>query len=142
MPEQALDKAFEVVVVGSGGQLDQCLQAAQPGGLSVAYIDRSGIDLTDFSSEGQLLAQMQPQVIINATAYTSVDKAEIEIDLAFQVNVMEVEHLSAACANFGMVLAHPLGVYSVSKLVGEQGNLATANLKASIVRASCLVALQ
>ena len=177
MPELLIDKdndnehenlGVDCLVLGAG-QLGQCLRAAQPTAYEIHYCDRAALDITDSAQVTAMLQQLQPQVVINATAYTAVDKAETEIGQAFQVNAMAVQHLAAACASVGAVLihistdfvfggqddsarvksrqprpwrptdqAHPMGVYGASKLVGEQAILATANLKAYIIRTSWL----
>ena len=155
------------------GQLGQCLRAAQPAtgaaAAAVVYLGHADLDITDYPAVVAKIQQLQPQVLINATAYTAVDQAETDIDLAYKVNAFAVEHLARACAEQGTALlhvstdfvfggqddsavdhrrqhkpwlptdqTHPMGVYGASKLVGEQAILATANLRACIVRTSWL----
>ena len=160
------------LVLGTG-QLGQCLRSAQPASGPAAghvvYLGRAQLDITDYAAVVETLQQLQPQVLINATAYTAVDQAETQIDVAYKVNAFAVEHLARACAEQGTALihvstdfvfggqddsavdhrrehkpwlpsdkTHPMGVYGASKLVGEQAILATANLRAYIVRTSWL----
>jgi dTDP-4-dehydrorhamnose reductase len=118
------------------------------------------VDITQPASVTQCLDSLKPLVVINATAYTAVDKAESDEAAAFAVNSAGVIAIAQACAVRDMALIHistdfvfdgnrttpwlptdntsPLCVYGASKLGGEQGMLATAELRGSIVRTSWL----
>ncbi|MBA3487563.1 MAG: dTDP-4-dehydrorhamnose reductase [Lysobacter sp.] len=100
------------------------------------------MDLSDIDSIAPLLARIQPDVVVNATAYTAVDRAESERDAAFRINAEAPARLAIACAAGKATLIHlstdyvfdgsgtqpyreedptcPLGVYGASKLAGEQ----------------------
>lgn len=100
------------------------------------------LDLSDIDSIAPLLARVRPDVVVNATAYTAVDRAESERELAFLINAQAPERLAIACAAGKATLIHlstdyvfdgsatrpyreedptcPLGVYGASKLAGEQ----------------------
>ena len=101
-----LDNLRNDGLVLGAGQSGQCLRAAQPTAYRVRYADRAELDITDSVQGTAMLKQLLPQVVINATVYTAVDKAETEIGQAFQVNAMAVEHLVAACASGCAVLIH------------------------------------
>lgn len=100
------------------------------------------LDLSDLDGIAPLLASIRPDVVVNATAYTAVDRAENESAMAFRVNAQAPGHLAAACAAHGATLVHystdyvfdgtatrpyreddptsALGVYGASKLAGEE----------------------
>lgn len=100
------------------------------------------LDLSDIDSIAPLLARIQPDVVVNATAYTAVDRAESERDTAFRINAEAPARLAIACAAGKATLIHlstdyvfdgsatqpyreedptcPLGAYGASKLAGEQ----------------------
>jgi dTDP-4-dehydrorhamnose reductase len=150
----------EVVVLGSSGQLGQCLQVSVPASLTVSFIHRLKVDITDRVAVMQCLDTLQPRVVINAAAYTAVDTAESDQATAFGVNETAVVQLAKACAARDIALLQlstdfvfdgkkttpwlpfditaPLGIYGASKLAGEQGMLAIPTLRGSIVRTSWL----
>ena len=134
-----------VLVLGQSGQLAQALLATQPGGIEVEAWGRSRLDLADTAAIMPSLTAYAPDVIINASAYTSVDRAEQESDAAFALNEMAVREVGRAAAELGCGLVHvstdfvfdgcqshpyrpedacaPLGVYGLSKRAGEQALL-------------------
>jgi dTDP-4-dehydrorhamnose reductase len=132
----------DVFVTGAGGQvaweLERRAAAAQ---LSIKAVGIAQLDITDAAAVHAAVAAAAPRLVINAAAYTAVDKAESEKDLAFAVNRDGPGHLAAACAARDIPLVHistdyvfngdsedpyfeddataPLGVYGASKLAGE-----------------------
>jgi len=169
----------DVLILGRTGQLAQCLLASVPSSVpssvtvsahsstpltpslpTVEFADRSRVDITQPASVTQCFDSLKPLVVINATAYTAVDKAERDEAAAFAVNSTGVIELAQACAARDIALIHvstdfvfdgnqttpwlptdntsPRCVYGASKLAGEQGMLATAELRGSIVRTSWL----
>lgn len=144
------------LITGAGGQLGRALLACAPEGIAVHALDRSQLDLSDTHAIAETVAQIDPDVIINAGAYTAVDKAETEVDLAMSINVAAVGALANAAQSVGAQLVHistdfvfdgtsalpyapdaavaPLGVYGRSKLLGE----AAAGKDALIVRTAWL----
>jgi dTDP-4-dehydrorhamnose reductase len=133
---------MKLLLLGNSGQLGWELERTlQPLGQVVA-IDFPGIDMADADSICMVVRQQSPQVIVNATAYTAVDKAESEPDLAHAINAKgpgvlaeEARRLNAALIHFSTDyvfdgkkatpyvetdLPNPLNVYGQSKLDGEQ----------------------
>jgi len=136
----------KALVAGAGGQLGRALAALAPSAWTVAALDRTRLDITDASGTLETVEAARPDLIINAAAYTAVDRAEAEPDLAFRVNADGPANLARAAARIGARLIHvstdfvfdgrsgvpwrpsdataPLGVYGASKLAGERAILA------------------
>lgn len=133
---------MRLFVAGSGGQLGQELTRRAPGhGLDIRGLDLPHLDVTDADNVARAVARAEPDVVINASAYTAVDRAESEPDAAFAVNTHGPENLALACDRAGIPLVHvstdyvfdgtkrgaykeadpvaPLGVYGRSKADGE-----------------------
>ena len=140
---------MKILVFGRDGQLGKAFQeelgkrtAALLEKPIIQYVGRSECDLTNAVALTQLLHQFQPQLIINASAYTAVDKAETELDLAFAINARAPEIMAAYAADHNATFLHystdyvfdgekygyyleddlrnPLGVYGKSKAAGEE----------------------
>ena len=147
-----------VLVIGRRGQLASDLAAlAGRGGVPVVALGRPEADLLDAGSLAAAIARIGPRAVINAAAYTNVDRAESEGDLAFALNRDGPAALAAACAEALLPLIHvstdqvfddsrtrphreddapnPLCLYGRSKLEGERA-VAAANSGALIVRVS------
>ena len=139
---------MRLLLLGGNGQVGRELRRSLPplGELVVATRDgRDGDEIADFdapdSLEG-LVARVAPDVVVNAAAYTAVDRAETEAEAAFRVNAEAPAALARACATRDALLLHystdyvfdgngsrpwreddataPLGVYGASKLAGEE----------------------
>lgn len=149
-----------VLVIGASGQLGQELRrAAVPGGWTMLFADRDELDLTDPSAAARALAAIAPDAVINAAAYTAVDKAEAEPKLAFAVNCTGAAAVAGQAAALGAPFLQlstdyvfagdkpepyvetdakaPLGAYARSKAAGEDAVL-VAHPAATIVRTSWL----
>ena len=133
---------MKVAITGAGGQLAWELARTVPTGIEVVALTRADLDIGDEQQVRKTLADLKPSAVINAAAYTAVDRAESESELAYRVNAEGPGHLAAACAELNAYLLHistdfvfggdagkpytpasetrPLGVYGASKLVGEQ----------------------
>jgi dTDP-4-dehydrorhamnose reductase len=133
----------ELVVIGSGGQLGwELVRQGRKLGLDLDALDFPEIDIAD---PGSVRARLEPagaRVVVNAAAYTAVDRAESEPQAAFAVNREGPAHLAAFCAAHAAALVHvstdyvfdgrkqgaylesdptaPIGVYGTSKAEGEE----------------------
>jgi hypothetical protein len=81
---------MKVLIAGSGGQLGRALQASVPQGVTLIAPPESAFDITDEAAVAAALAGQPPDLVINAAAYTAVDKAESEADRARLVNATAV----------------------------------------------------
>lgn len=130
------------LVTGAGGQLGRELVLTSPAGSDCTALSRQDLDITDAVAIGRTLDALKPQVVINAAAYTAVDRAESEPEAAEAINGTAPGLLAAACAERGVRLLHvstdfvfdgeasrpyapeaaagPLGAYGRSKLAGEE----------------------
>ncbi|MFN3867834.1 MAG: dTDP-4-dehydrorhamnose reductase [Hyphomicrobiaceae bacterium] len=133
---------MKVLVVGREGQVARALAAASSGGLEIVAIGRPALDLADAETIRRAIAETAPHVVVNAAAYTAVDKAESEPAQAHAVNAAGAGSLAAACNAADVPVIHistdyvydgskaapyvesdavrPLGVYGATKLAGEQ----------------------
>jgi dTDP-4-dehydrorhamnose reductase len=96
------------LITGSYGQLGTDLQkvlAESPDDL-VKAVDVDVLDITDSLAVGQAFADFRPDVVVNAAAYTAVDKAETDEDTAYKVNATGPAVLAAAAAHAGTRLIH------------------------------------
>ena len=139
-----------VLLVGAQGQVGQELVqtlSRLPNLGTVVAVGRKELDLTDLDAIAQQVAQVQPSLIINAAAYTAVDKAESEPDLAHCINAEAPKALAQSAVKCGAALVHistdyvfpgtegsprtetdptgPLSVYGKTKLAGEEAIRAT-----------------
>lgn len=97
---------MRVLITGAGGQLGRALQATAPEHADITAIDVDDVDLTDSAMLTARLAVEGPDVIINAAAYTAVDKAEEEEDLALAINADAVAVMVEALKQSGGKLVH------------------------------------
>ena len=132
----------DILLTGAGGQVAwEVEQRAVAAGLTVRALSRSDLDITDNKAVHAQVTATSPRIIINAAAYTAVDRAEADKERAFDVNRDGPGHLAAICATREIVLIHlstdyvfdgeskdpyveedftsPLGAYGESKLAGE-----------------------
>ena len=132
---------MKVLLTGATGQLGRCIQDRFPNEWQLIALDSKELDITDNVKVDQYISEMKPDVVINAAAYTAVDKAETEVEQAFLVNATAVGYLAKACNAIGARLIHistdyvfdgtssipyttldapnPINVYGKSKLAGE-----------------------
>ncbi len=100
------------LVLGATGQLGRELQLAIERGLASGlaqqwhFIDRQRVDLSDPAQIRQLLDDVRPGLIVNASAYTAVDRAESEAELARRVNADAVTELARYAGESGAALVH------------------------------------
>ncbi|MDM8348277.1 dTDP-4-dehydrorhamnose reductase [Pseudomonas sp. sp1636] len=133
---------MKILLLGQHGQVSRELQLSLHGQGELIVRGRAQLDLADPAQIRQQLRQLRPDLIINAAAYTAVDQAESEPELAFAINATAPGILAEEAAALGAPLIHyssdyvfdgtkntpyseedapnPLGVYGRSKLAGEQ----------------------
>ncbi len=105
---ELLDHSRPILVFGRDGQVGRALQVASKNlKVPLVFLCRADCDLASETSIIEALNQYQPQAIINAAAYTDVDKAESEYDLAFAVNAKAPELMARYIAN----MAHGIFVH-------------------------------
>ena len=147
---------MKIFVAGASGQVARALVARNDEkGLSIQACGRPACDLTHKAAIAGALDGVAPDVVVNAAAYTSVDRAEEDEEAAFAVNAIGAGNLAAAAAARGLPIIHlstdyvfdgtkntpylesdrpsPLGAYGRSKLAGEAA-VAAANAEHIILR--------
>jgi len=131
-----------ILIIGAAGQLgtELCMRSKERG-YGIVAVDYNELDITNESSTKAFVAQVKPTVIINAAAYTAVDRAETDIASVFAVNRDGPLYLARSCVKADIPLLHvstdyvfdgqkptlyhetdapnPLGAYAQSKLQGE-----------------------
>ncbi|RMH51366.1 MAG: dTDP-4-dehydrorhamnose reductase [Zetaproteobacteria bacterium] len=150
---------MRLLITGAGGQLGRAL-VRQGAAHQLQALGRDALDITDRAAVDRAMAAFTPDVVINAAAWTDVDRAEAEAERAFAVNRDGAANLAAACADHGAVLIHistdyvfdgsadrpwreedppaPLNTYGASKLAGEEAVRAILE-RHYIVRTSWLI---
>lgn len=131
-----------ILIVGNAGQLGRELERLFIDVGPIVAVDRESVDLADPDQTRDLVRRSAPDVILNAAAYTAVDRAESEMALAHAINALAPRVLAEEAAERNALLVHystdyvfngskqepwteddspaPLGVYGASKLAGEQ----------------------
>jgi dTDP-4-dehydrorhamnose reductase len=135
---------MNVLVTGSNGQLASCIKdhAKQYDGLNFIYTDYEELDICNLNDLEEFFKTNQKiDYCINCAAYTAVDKAESEVEKAFEINATGPKNLAQVCSEFDTILiqvstdfvfdgektepyvetdvANPISVYGASKLQGE-----------------------
>lgn len=133
---------MNILLFGRNGQLGSEFQRTLPKLGNVTCLDYEDVDLSDIHALQETLQERKPNLIVNASAYTAVDKAETEQDTAKKINALAPGAMAEWARNFGAVLIHystdyvfdgrkgspynesdpvnPLNVYGKSKLAGEE----------------------
>ncbi|MCA6954956.1 dTDP-4-dehydrorhamnose reductase [Pectobacterium polaris] len=146
---------MKILLTGANGQLGRCFQDRLPAEWEILATDSAELDITNLEHVERTVKQFKPDAIVNAAAYTAVDKAESEPELAAKINVTGPENLAIVASKQGIRLVHvstdyvfdgnatepyredsvtnPLSVYGKTKLAGEQA-VAKASSEAIIVR--------
>ncbi|MEG4440905.1 dTDP-4-dehydrorhamnose reductase [Microcoleus sp. AT9_B5] len=148
---------MKILLAGGSGQLAQELQPILLSSGEVIALDRTRLDLSQPESIRQAMAEIQPDLVVNSGAYTAVDKAESEPELAHAVNGIAPGIFAQECEKLGASLIHfstdyvfdgshgsayletdstnPLGTYGKSKLAGEEA-IRNAGNRHIIIRTS------
>ncbi len=155
---------IQVVLTGSEGQLGCELQRCVPDHYTLVAVDHEDLDITDVNRVNTFLSTQQPDIVINAAAYTAVDKAEKEAELAYAVNHKGAENLAQVCQQRSIRMVQvstdfvfsgkhyrpylpedstaPASVYGLSKQAGDRAVLEILGDQALVVRTSWLYAAQ
>lgn len=133
-----------IIVIGGSGQLGQCLNEVISGReetFNYIFLSRSDLDFVNSEDVKRLFEHYKPLYCINCAAYTEVDRAEEDLDRAFEVNEFAVKRLAENCLAYDTTLLHistdfvfdgdsgipltedkptsPVNAYGLSKLNGE-----------------------
>jgi dTDP-4-dehydrorhamnose reductase len=143
-PEKSVNREKDprILIVGNAGQLGRELEKIFAGVGPIVAVDRESVDLADPAQTRELVRRAEPDIILNAAAYTAVDRAESERDLAYAINEGAPSVLAEEALRRNALLVHystdyifdgsksdpwvetdtpnPLNVYGASKLAGEQ----------------------
>ncbi len=152
---------MKVLITGASGQLGQALARIAPHDVQLLLRSHSDLDISDAKAVTQLLETEQVELIVNAAAYTAVDKAESDRTRAVAVNTDGPRHLAQSANAFGARLIHvstdfvfdgkssksyetaaplaPLNVYGETKAEGERA-IAASLAAHAIVRTSWVYA--
>lgn len=134
---------MKILVLGASGQLGQCLKAvAEKRNITnLEFPDETAGNILDVEKLKTLFADLQPTHVINCAAYTSVDKAEDDVDLCRLINKQGALNVAQVCKEFCATLIHvstdfifegsvvellkeddvaePISIYGLTKLEGE-----------------------
>ena len=147
---------MKVLVTGAHGQLGRELSKTAPAAWNIMALDHRALDIRNANAVQTVVYGLGPHLIINAAAYTAVDKAELEPGNAYAVNADGAGHVARAALVQGARLIHlstdfvfdgmksapylvgdiphPLGVYGASKLEGERQVMELTQARALILR--------
>ena len=153
---------MNILITGANGQLGNCLRDLAvdfQDKYNFYYTDVAELDITDATAIDKYVVENRINIIINAAAYTAVDKAEEDQENAYRINCTAVKNLAEAAKKHGLFLIHvstdyvfpgdactpyvetdptgPLSVYGSTKLAGEQAIL-ESGCRAVIIRTSWL----
>lgn len=132
---------MKVLITGKGGQLAWELEKLAPETYEVISVGRVELDITNEKLVNIFITENKPDLVINAAAYTAVDKAEEDVETAYAVNELGVKYVAQACKKIGARILHistdfvfdgestspyqtdakpnPINVYGASKLAGD-----------------------
>ncbi|MBR5532169.1 MAG: dTDP-4-dehydrorhamnose reductase [Bacteroidales bacterium] len=152
----------KLLITGANGQLGNEMRCIAQNDKFNSYIftDVAKLDITDFNAVCNFAELSKPDIIINCAAYTSVDKAEEEIELCSRINCLAVENIAKAAKNVGAKVIHistdyvysgdaqmpyseedetnPKSVYGTTKLEGEMRLLNILPEESIVIRTSWL----
>jgi dTDP-4-dehydrorhamnose reductase len=154
---------LRALITGASGQVGRALQDAVPSGVELRALTHAQLDISDATAVRRALAEFTPAVVINAAAYTAVDRAESEPAAAAAINTAGPRHLAEAALGIaGARLLQistdyvfdgrgteprrpdaptgPLGAYGRSKLGGERAVLEVLGERAVVLRTAWVYA--
>jgi dTDP-4-dehydrorhamnose reductase len=148
---------MKILLTGATGQVGYELERSLQGLGEVVAVDRARMDLADLDQVRAVIRAVRPGLIVNPAAYTAVDKAESERELAWRINAEAPGVMAQEAARLGAAMVHystdyvfdgskagayvetdatgPINVYGQSKLAGEQA-VAEAGIAHLILRTS------
>lgn len=148
---------MKILLTGASGQVGYELQRSLQGLGEVIAVDRARMDLSNLDQVRDVIRALRPGLIVNPAAYTAVDKAETEPDLARRINAEAPAVMAAEAKALGAAMVHystdyvfdgskhgayletdatgPINVYGQTKLEGEQA-IAAAGIRHLILRTS------
>ncbi|MEM7502627.1 MAG: dTDP-4-dehydrorhamnose reductase [Pseudomonadota bacterium] len=151
---------MRVLLTGSSGQAGRAIAATAPDDARLTQHSHQSLDITDRDAVNSAIGDADAQIVINAAAYTDVDGAESNAEVAHAVNATGAENLALGAADAGARVIHlstdyvfdgsrpqplrvtdpvaPLNVYGVSKLAGEKAVRDALPTRSSIIRTSWL----
>jgi dTDP-4-dehydrorhamnose reductase len=154
---------MKILLTGRSGQVGYELERSLQGLGEVVAADRARIDLANLDQVREAIRSVRPQLIVNAAAYTAVDQAEQEFELALRINGDAPGVMAEEAKKIGAALIHystdyvfdgckpgaytesdapcPLNAYGRSKLAGEQA-IAAADIPHFIFRTSWIYGLR
>lgn len=149
----------KILLLGKNGMLGKALSKELSGSFDLKSFAKNELDITDFAAVDKICDELKPDFVVNATAYTAVDHAETEQDLALKINSEAVGNLAKICEKLGAKLIHfstdyvfdgenengfleddepnPVNFYGESKLAGER-RILESGCDFAIVRTSWL----
>lgn len=155
---------MKVVIAGVGGQVGRALLSSAPATVQVVGLGHRELDVGDPAAVLRILSTEKPGLVINVAAYTAVDRAEDESQLAERVNVNGARHLADSARAVGARVIHvstdfvfdglasepyapdsptnPLSVYGRTKRLGEQAVLAALPIRSVVLRTAWVYAEQ
>lgn len=155
-------RPVRVLITGGSGQVGRALCASAPSGVVISAPDREELDLARPASLAEAVRRLAPDLVVNAAAFTEVDRAEEDVETARLVNALAVRRLAEATRAVGARLIQlstdyvfdgslgrpylpldapcPLSVYGATKLEGEQSALEATDGHALVLRTSGIYA--
>jgi dTDP-4-dehydrorhamnose reductase len=150
---------MRVMLIGAAGMLGHDLVHSTPPGVTLYPFTRADLDITNTELVAKKVSEIQPEILINAAAYTAVDRAEAEREPSFRVNAYAVGELGRIAAQADALVVHfstdyvfdgigriayvedaatnPINVYGASKLAGERA-LEESGVSYLLIRTSWL----
>jgi dTDP-4-dehydrorhamnose reductase len=163
MMQKYSNNSMRIVLIGKNGQLGWEFQHILPSLGEVISLGQEELDITDVGAVQKTLLELQPNLIINASAYTKVDLAEMQVELAANINAIAPGVMAETARKLNAVFIHystdyvfdgknntpyletdptnPLNVYGKSKLMGEE-NIKQAGDAYLILRTSWVYSLR